>query len=53
MAQALPARRYEYTEWKIGAKVHQDHHIEVGRAYYSVHYSLVGERVDACLLAAR
>jgi hypothetical protein len=49
LAQALPTRRYEYTEWKIGAKVHQDHHIEVGRAYYSVHYSLVGERVDACL----
>jgi transposase len=49
LAQALPARRYEYTEWKIGAKVHQDHHIEVGRAYYSVHYSLVGERVDGCL----
>jgi len=49
LAQVLPARRYEYTEWKIGAKVHQDHHIEVGRAYYSVHYSLIGERVDACL----
>jgi transposase len=49
LAQVLPARRYEYTEWKIGAKVHQDHHIEVGRAYYSVHYTLIGERVDACL----
>jgi transposase len=49
VAQALPARRYEYTEWKIGAKVHQDHHIEVGRAYYSVHYTLIGERVDACM----
>lgn len=50
-AQALPARRYEYAEWKIGAKVHQDHHIEVGRAYYSVHYTLVGQRVDARLAA--
>jgi transposase len=49
LAQALPAQRYEYTEWKIGSKVHQDHHIEVGRAYYSVHYTLIGERVDACL----
>ena len=49
--QALPARRYEYAEWKIGARVHQDHHIEVGRAYYSVHYTLVGQRVDARLSA--
>ncbi len=37
--------------WKIGARVHQDHHIEVGRAYYSVHYTLVGQRVDARLAA--
>ena len=34
--QALPARRYEFAEWKLGARVHPDHHIEVGRAYYSV-----------------
>ena len=51
VAQALPARRYEYADWKIGARVHQDHHIEVGRAYYSVHYTLVGQRVDARLAA--
>lgn len=49
LARVLPARRYEYAEWKIGARVHQDHHIEVGRAYYSVHYTLVGQRVDARL----
>lgn len=49
--QALPLRRYEYAEWRIGARVHQDHHIEVGRAYYSVHYTLVGQRVDARLAA--
>jgi transposase len=49
--QALPARRYEYAEWKIGARVHQDHHLEVGRAYYSVHYTLVGQRVDVRLTA--
>jgi hypothetical protein len=49
--QALPLRRYEYAEWKIGARVHQDHHIEVGRAYYSVHYTLIGQRVDARLSA--
>jgi len=49
--RALPVRRYEYAEWKIGAKVHPDHHIEVGRAYYSVHYKLIGQRVDARLSA--
>jgi len=50
-AQPLPARRYEYADWKIGARVHQDHHIEVAHAYYSVHYTLVGQRVDARLTA--
>ena len=49
VARPLPARRYDYADWKIGARVHQDHHIEVGRAYYSVHYTLVGQRVDARL----
>jgi transposase len=49
--QALPARRYEYGEWKLGARVHPDHHIEVGRAYYSVHYRLIGQHVDARLTA--
>lgn len=50
-ARPLPVHRYEHAEWKIGARVHTDHHIEVGRAYYSVHYSLVGQRVDARLSA--
>jgi transposase len=49
--QALPRRRYEYAEWKIGARVHPDHHLEVGRAYYSVPYALIGQRVDARLAA--
>jgi transposase len=48
VAQSLPAHRYEYTEWKLRAKVHLDHHIEFDKAYYSVHYSLIGERVDVC-----
>jgi transposase len=51
MTRTLPARRYEFAEWKIGAKVHPDHHIEVSRAYYSVHYKLIGQRVDARLSA--
>jgi len=50
-ARALPARRYEHAEWRIGARVRTDHHIEVGGAYYSVHYSLAGQRVDARLSA--
>lgn len=49
LARALPMRRYDYADWKIGARVHQDHHIEVGRAYYFVHYTLVGQRVDVRL----
>lgn len=44
----LPPRPYEFAEWKQ-AKVHPDYHIEVGRAYYSVPYRLVGERVEVRL----
>jgi hypothetical protein len=29
--------------------VHQDHHVEVARAYYSVHYTLIRQRVDVRL----
>lgn len=46
----LPTRAYEFGEWKK-AKVHPDYHIEVGRAYYSVPYALIGERVDVRLTA--
>jgi transposase len=48
--RALPIRAYEFGEWKK-AKVHPDYHIEVGRAYYSVPYALIGERVDVRLTA--
>lgn len=46
----LPPRRYEFGEWRK-AKVHPDYHIEVMRAYYSVPYRLIGERVDVRLTA--
>ena len=46
----LPARPYEFGEWRK-AKVHPDYHIEVARAYYSVPYRLIGERVDVRLTA--
>lgn len=41
----LPARRYEFGEWKK-AKVYPDYHIEVDRAYYSVPYRLIGAQVE-------
>lgn len=41
----LPATPYEFAEWKL-CGVHIDYHIEVHRAFYSVPYSLVGQRVD-------
>lgn len=47
----LPARRYEYGEWRR-AKVHPDYHVEVKRAYYSVPYRLIGQRVDVRLTAS-
>ena len=46
----LPARAYEFGEWKK-AKVHPDYHIEVGRAYYSVPYRLIGVQVDVRVTA--
>jgi hypothetical protein len=46
----LPPRPYEVAEWRK-AKVHPDYHIEVGRAYYSVPYRLIGEQVDVRLTA--
>ena len=43
--RALPARAYEFGEWRK-AKVHPDYHIEVNRAYYSVPYRFIGQRLD-------
>jgi transposase len=48
--RALPLRRYEFGEWRK-CKVHPDYHIEIARAYYSVPYRYIGERVDARLTA--
>lgn len=48
--RALPARGYEFAEWRV-AKVHPDYHIEVARAYYSVPYRLIGSEVDVRLSA--
>lgn len=50
MLQPLPARAYEYGEWRR-AKVHPDYHVEVKRACYSVPYGLIGQTVDVRLSA--
>jgi len=42
----LPAETWEYAEWKP-VKVSIDYHVEFGRHYYSVPFSLVGETVEA------
>ena len=46
----LPLHPYAFGEWRK-AKVHPNYHIEVTRAYYSVPYRLIGERVDVRLTA--
>jgi transposase len=46
----LPARAYEFAQWQQ-ARVHPDYHIEVERAYYSVPYRFVRQRVDVRLTA--
>jgi transposase len=48
--KALPARAYEYAQWKL-AKVHPDYHIEVDHAYYSVPYKHIGQRVEVRMSA--
>lgn len=47
----LPAQSYVFGEWRK-AKVHPDYHVEVKRAYYSVPYRLIGQRVDVRLTAS-
>jgi transposase len=42
----LPAKPFEYAEWKIGVTVNLDYHIEFERNYYSVPYQLAHEPVD-------
>ena len=41
----LPAERYRITAWKK-ATVHIDYHVDVERTYYSVSYTLIGQKVD-------
>lgn len=50
-ALPLPARPYEFAEWKR-AKVNIDYHIDIHSHYYSVPCRLVGETVDAKVTAS-
>lgn len=46
----LPQTPYQYAEWKK-AKVNIDYHLEANRHFYSVHYQLVGKRLDVRITA--
>lgn len=48
-AQALPKRRYEYAHWHDDMVVHPDYHVQVEKGYYSVHFTHIGQTVDARL----
>jgi len=41
----LPAERYSFADWKP-ATVNIDYHVELDRHFYSVPYSLVGQKVE-------
>jgi transposase len=41
----LPAERYSFADWKP-ARVNIDYHVELDRHFYSVPYSLVGQKVE-------
>jgi len=41
----LPAERYSFAQWKL-ATVNIDYHVELDRHFYSVPYSLVGQKVE-------
>jgi len=49
--RALPAETFVYSEWKVGARVNIDYHIELHGHYYSVPYALIHEHVEARLTA--
>ena len=48
--KALPSSRFVYAEWKK-CRVNIDYHIEVDHHYYSAHYTLCHEEVEASVSA--
>lgn len=47
----LPTRRFEYMKWVCQVRVPRDYHIPVLHHYYSVPYTLRGQRVEGCVSA--
>ena len=47
----LPARRFEYADWKV-CKVGPDYHIQYKLCRYSVHHDYLGKKVDVRASAA-
>jgi transposase len=41
----LPAERFEFGTWKT-ARVNIDYHVEIDQHYYSVPYTLTGQKVE-------
>lgn len=48
--KSLPARAYEYAEWKK-ARVHIDYHVEIDGHYYSVPHTLLKRQLEVRLTA--
>lgn len=46
LLRPLPQKRFEFAEWKVGARVNMDYHIEFQRNFYSVPFQLARELVD-------
>ena len=45
-AQRCRKRRYQYAEWHDGVRVYPDYHVQVLKGYYSVPYTLIGQKMD-------
>ena len=44
--QPLPDSRFEYADWKVGARVNLDYHVEYEKRFYSVPYQYAHKEVD-------
>ena len=44
--KALPAKQYEFTEWKK-CRPGLDYHVEIDKHYYSVPFTLIGQEMWA------
>lgn len=42
----LPEKRFEFAEWKVGARVNMDYHVEFEKNYYSAPFQYAREEMD-------